>query len=298
MKRGGANFSANTISNSIRNTIQNSRINRSDDFMVLIFIGILVVVGIFMMYRAYTYTKIQCPPGLIRAPYLVYAFTGKQCISSKLEGEKAKIMGVVPGKPGEPAPPAPEGPSREPPREMTLLDDTVTNVMMKKPITPDTVSDEVPLPTGTKKEVFHIANQDFTYEQARCKCSSYGARLATHEDIVDAYNKGADWCSYGWAEGQRAYYPTQKCSWDKYQAGPKELRNSCGLPGVNGGFFPNPNMKFGATCFGVKPAGKVVKQKPVKTCDKGVCELPTNEDAAMRKKTDDVVGFNHDQWNE
>ena len=27
-----------------------------------------------------------------------------------------------------------------------------------------------------KKEVFHIGNQDYTYDQSRCKCSSYGAR--------------------------------------------------------------------------------------------------------------------------
>ena len=30
-----------------------------------------------------------------------------------------------------------------------------------------------------KKEVFHIGNQDYTYDQSKCKCESYGARLAT-----------------------------------------------------------------------------------------------------------------------
>ena len=27
------------------------------------------------------------------------------------------------------------------------------------------------------KEVFHISNQDYTYNQAKCKCNAYGARL-------------------------------------------------------------------------------------------------------------------------
>ena len=28
-----------------------------------------------------------------------------------------------------------------------------------------------------EKEVFHISNQDYTYNQAKCKCNAYGARL-------------------------------------------------------------------------------------------------------------------------
>ena len=40
-------------------------------------------------------------------------------------------------------------------------------------------------------------------------------------------------------EGQTAYYPTQKCTWDK---------KTCGKPGINGGFFSNPYLKFGANC--------------------------------------------------
>jgi hypothetical protein len=39
------------------------------------------------------------------------------------------------------------------------------------------------------KEVFHISNQNYTFEQAKCKCESYGAKLATRHNIIDSYNK-------------------------------------------------------------------------------------------------------------
>ena len=39
-----------------------------------------------------------------------------------------------------------------------------------------------------EKEVFHISDQIYTYEEAKCKCASYNGRLATESEIVDAYN--------------------------------------------------------------------------------------------------------------
>ena len=33
-------------------------------------------------------------------------------------------------------------------------------------------------------EVFHLSNQDYTFKQAKCKCSAYGARLASKEEVV------------------------------------------------------------------------------------------------------------------
>ncbi len=63
---------------------------------------------------------------------------------------------------------------------------------------------------------------------------------------------GADWCNYGWSEGQLALYPTQEDSFAKLELNP-ETRGQCGLPGVNGGYFENKNLKFGANCYGEKP---------------------------------------------
>ena len=58
------------------------------------------------------------------------------------------------------------------------------------------------LDQNEKPQVFHIANQDYTYNQAKCKCASYNAKLATYSQLVDAHNGGAEWCSYGWSQGQ------------------------------------------------------------------------------------------------
>ena len=153
-----------------------------------------------------------------------------------------------------------------------------------------------------KEEVFHISNQDYSYEQSKCKCASYGARLATKNELTDAYNKGANWCSYGWVEGQNAFYPVQKCDWDKLQTAnerlPDDQKKYCGLPGINGGFFPNPEIKFGATCFGVKPKGELVKAKDP-TCDaSNFCSLDQNFQASNKLNTDDIAGFNSLKWNQ
>jgi len=101
-------------------------------------------------------------------------------------------------------------------------------------------------------EVFNIGNNKYTYEDAQSICKSYGARLATYDDIEAAYNKGAEWCNYGWSEGQMAYFPTQKASWTELQKDEKH-KNNCGRPGINGGYMVNPYLRFGVNCYGKKP---------------------------------------------
>jgi len=103
-----------------------------------------------------------------------------------------------------------------------------------------------------KDEVFNISNNLYTYDDAPHVCSALGARLATYDEIEDAYNKGADWCNYGWSDNQMAFFPTQKTTWQKLQKNPK-IKNNCGRPGVNGGYMGNPKIKFGVNCFGKKP---------------------------------------------
>jgi hypothetical protein len=103
-----------------------------------------------------------------------------------------------------------------------------------------------------KNEVFNISNNLYTYDDAQAICTSYGAKLATYDQIEQEYNKGAEWCNYGWSDGQMAFFPTQKDTWDKLQK-TKNNKNNCGRPGVNGGYFDNPNIKFGVNCFGKKP---------------------------------------------
>jgi len=102
-------------------------------------------------------------------------------------------------------------------------------------------------------EVFNVSNNKYTYEDAQAVCTSFGAKLATYDQIEAAYNNGAEWCNYGWSDGQMAYFPTQKDTWNELQKHPKK-KNNCGRPGVNGGYIDNPYVKFGINCYGKRPA--------------------------------------------
>jgi len=116
-------------------------------------------------------------------------------------------------------------------------------------------------------EVFHINDQVFTYDEAPAVCGAYGAELATLEQIMEAYSKGAEWCGYGWSVGGMALYPTQLETWKRLQ---QEVdpgkRTFCGRPGVNGGYF-DPATKFGVNCFGFKPTGQFTPPAPVPGVD-------------------------------
>jgi len=118
-----------------------------------------------------------------------------------------------------------------------------------KSIEEATVSKIIP----SKKEVFNVAQDKYTYTDAEPLCKAYGAELATYDQVKDAWQKGADWCNYGWVKGQAAVYPTQQSTYNKLQAGPESQRSACGIVGVNGGYFDNPEMRFGVNCYGVKP---------------------------------------------
>jgi hypothetical protein len=103
-----------------------------------------------------------------------------------------------------------------------------------------------------KKQVFHVSDNKYNYEDAKAICSAYDARLASYNEINQAYNDGADWCGYGWSAEQMALFPTQEEKWQQLQKIDGH-HNDCGRPGINGGFIDNPNVKFGINCFGIKP---------------------------------------------
>lgn len=107
-----------------------------------------------------------------------------------------------------------------------------------------------------RQQVFNISKNTYTYYDAEPLCKALGAELATYEQVKQAYEQGADWCNYGWTKGQMAVYPTQTGTWEQLQAGPEEQRNACGRPGINGGAFDNPELRFGVNCYGVKPDQK------------------------------------------
>jgi len=127
-------------------------------------------------------------------------------------------------------------------KETTVAETTTTTTTEKKAVAPAT----------TANEVFNIGVNKYTYEDAQSICKSYDARLATYDEIEAAYNNGAEWCNYGWSEGQMAYFPTQKATWTELQKDPAR-KNDCGRPGVNGGYMVNPYLRFGVNCYGKKP---------------------------------------------
>uniref|UniRef100_A0A6C0JZK0 Link domain-containing protein n=1 Tax=viral metagenome TaxID=1070528 RepID=A0A6C0JZK0_9ZZZZ len=158
--------------------------------------------------------------------------------------------------------------------------------------------------SGGSKEVFNISNNLYTYEDARAVCSAYGARLATYDEIEDAYNNGGEWCNYGWSEGQMAYFPTQKATWEELQKTPKK-KNNCGRPGINGGYMENPYIKFGVNCFGKKPNPT---DKDIKAMAANKLQPKTEEDSLIDKKVQfwkdnadkllNMNAFNRNSWSE
>lgn len=105
------------------------------------------------------------------------------------------------------------------------------------------------------KEVFHIFDNKYDYNEARDVCEYYNSRLATYDEIERAYENGASWCSYGWSKDQLVLYPVQKAIYNNLKKYPG-LEYSCGRPGINGGYSHNKKVKFGVNCYGVKPKPK------------------------------------------
>ena len=161
---------------------------------------------------------------------------------------------------------------------------------------------EVPVPANTPRggpmvgsEVFHISQNQFTYDEAPAVCAAFGAQLATLEQIIEAYNSGAEWCGYGWTAGGMALYPTQKNTWTELQ---REVdpgkRTACGRPGVNGGYF-DPTLKFGVNCFGFKPAGEFTLPSPLPGTDRKKFDEMVNKFKEMIK-TMELSPFSRREW--
>ena len=157
------------------------------------------------------------------------------------------------------------------------------------------------LPMGSK-EVFNVSLNDYTYYDAEPLCLALGAELASYEHVKEAWNKGGDWCNYGWTKGQLAIYPTQKETWDKLQHGPPDEKSACGRPGVNGGYFDNPEMRFGVNCYGVKPDQSANDERLLMengTIPKTASTLKMNKQIQDIKNNLDTIGilpFSASKW--
>jgi len=153
------------------------------------------------------------------------------------------------------------------------------------------------------KQVFHIPDNTYTYKDANAVCAAYGAKLANYSQVEEAYDKGGEWCGYGWSADQMALYPTQKTTWNKLQ-GIKGHQHDCGRPGINGGYIGNENVKFGINCYGYKPKMTPLEKEMLEKSS----PLPmTRRERRFEKKVDEyrqklpdilVSPFNYDNWSQ
>lgn len=159
-----------------------------------------------------------------------------------------------------------------------------------KPIDQGALSQMLP----GKKEVFNVAQDKYTYTDAEPLCKAFGAELATYDQVKEAWNKGADWCNYGWIKGQSAVFPTQQQTYDKLQAGPEEERMACGTPGVNGGYFDNPELRMGVNCYGSKPGENDISKRHVMSSSGNMTEGGMAYDRKVQeyKNTADQIPIN------
>jgi len=175
-------------------------------------------------YGAFSYVK-----GLFKG------ITGSE-IKEKI---KAKLD-LPPSAPPPPPPPMAQNPLEYPPQQQGL---------------PDPRTDVINKLLPGSKQVFNVSANKYTYNDAEPLCKALGAQLATYDQVKQAWDEGADWCNYGWIKGQAAVYPTQQTTFDELQGGSTDdERLACGEPGVNGGFYDNPELRFGVNCYGDKPA--------------------------------------------
>jgi len=91
-------------------------------------------------------------------------------------------------------------------------------------------------------EAFHIGGYTHRAADAQAECDKYGAELATRDQMEDAWDEGADWCSWGHEVGGMSY-PVNT-----------SLVQGCSTTATLVTHGPTPvDMKKGVNCYGVKP---------------------------------------------
>ncbi len=73
----------------------------------------------------------------------------------------------------------------------------------------------------------------------------------------------------------------------------------CGKPQLNGGYFDNPNLRFGVNCYGIKPSPKGRERIKSTFMSDADAELQTMIDRFKKDLDNELITlgpFNHDQW--
>lgn len=155
--------------------------------------------------------------------------------------------------------------------------------------------------TGVGDEIFNISDNVYTYSDAKGICGAFGGRLANYFDIEKAYQKGGEWCNYGWSDDQMVFFPTQKSTYERLKK--QGRQNDCGRPGINGGFIGNPNARFGVNCVGKKPIITPEQQElmyEMSNVPQTAAEINEKKQVsywAGQKDVMNVSPFNSKRWN-
>jgi hypothetical protein len=108
--------------------------------------------------------------------------------------------------------------------------------------------------TPGPKQVFAVGpGYDYTRDQAASVCATYGAEVATKDQLIDAQTNGADWCFSAWIKDSTSgQWPITT-----------SVIGGCG--GRQGIIEWTPdNKKAGVTCYGSKPAITTVSDGTIK----------------------------------
>ena len=266
------NVAANVVPNVGSNLLEVPANTTSTGMMSML--GIFAVL-VFLFLLAFTFFSVEITEGL-----------------NSIWSQIRSVLGMKVPLPGDVAPP--------PDSSLVLKPSTKPE---DERLSPSSQIAEKILPTGgANPEVFSVSKNTFTYYDAEPLCKALGAELATYDQVKQAWERGADWCNYGWVKGQNAIYPTQKDTWEKLQSGPEEQRMACGRPGLNGGYFDNPELRFGVNCYGSKPSQSKHDEEAVAKRT-GVPLTPSGiefEKKVSKYRTDadniGVLPFNGEKW--
>jgi hypothetical protein len=100
-----------------------------------------------------------------------------------------------------------------------------------------------------KSEVFQVGKyHEYKYNESDANdvCKELGAQVATDQQLIDAQQKGADWCSTGWIAGNtnKAKYPITT-----------SIQGGCASKAGVAEWTP-PSNKANVNCYGMKPKSK------------------------------------------
>ena len=159
--------------------------------------------------------------------------------------------------------------------------------------------------TEKKEEVFNVLNNVYTYDDAEKVCNAFNSKLATYDQLTEAYNNGAEWCNYGWIksneiEGEEI--EGEETDTNKYNIAlypMQEKKDNCGDKGINGGYF-DKTLKFGVNCYGLKPTDSEHKNYNFNSLEEEIINEEENEDLKTlllneeNIKNENIMYFNKD----